>query len=55
MGFFSTSGQHALSTRPMPSRDSSAPSRAPSGVTRVLQKPLQPERLLSTVREYCAL
>lgn len=33
---------------------SSAPSRAPTGVTRVLQKPLQPERLLSTVREYCS-
>ena len=33
---------------------SSAPTRAPAGVTRVLQKPLQPERLLSAVREYCA-
>lgn len=33
---------------------SSAPSRAPDGVTRVLQKPLQLDRLLSVVREYCA-
>jgi CheY-like chemotaxis protein len=33
---------------------SSAPSRAPRGVTRVLQKPLRIERLLSTVQEYCA-
>jgi CheY-like chemotaxis protein len=33
---------------------SSAPSRAPEGVTRVLAKPLQPERLLSVVGEYCA-
>jgi two-component system, chemotaxis family, chemotaxis protein CheY len=32
---------------------SSAPSRAPEGVTRVLQKPLQLDRLLSVVREYC--
>jgi CheY-like chemotaxis protein len=33
---------------------SSAPDSAPQGVTRVLSKPLQPERLLSVVREYCA-
>ena len=33
---------------------SSAPSRAPAGVTLVLRKPVQPERLLSVVREYCA-
>jgi CheY-like chemotaxis protein len=33
---------------------SSAPSRAPEGVTRVLKKPVQPEELLSIVREYCA-
>jgi CheY-like chemotaxis protein len=33
---------------------SSAPNRAPKGVTCVLSKPLQPERLLSVVREYCA-
>ncbi len=33
---------------------SSAPSRAPSGVTRILQKPLKLERLLSVVHEYCA-
>jgi CheY-like chemotaxis protein len=33
---------------------SSAPSRAPEGVARVLKKPLQPERLLSIVREYCS-
>ncbi len=33
---------------------SSAPDRAPSGVTRVLQKPLQFDRLLAVVREYCA-
>jgi CheY-like chemotaxis protein len=32
---------------------SSAPSRAPEGVTRVLKKPTDPERLLSVVREYC--
>ena len=31
----------------------SAPGRAPSGATRVLQKPMPFERLLSTVREYC--
>jgi CheY-like chemotaxis protein len=31
----------------------SAPSRAPSGVAKVLQKPLRIERLLSVVREYC--
>jgi len=33
---------------------SSAPSRAPAGVTKVLQKPLQIDRLLDVVREYCA-
>lgn len=33
---------------------SSAPSRAPEGVTRVLKKPVAPEELLSVVREYCA-
>jgi CheY-like chemotaxis protein len=32
---------------------SSASGRAPEGVTRVLTKPLQPERLLATVREFC--
>jgi CheY-like chemotaxis protein len=32
----------------------SAPSRAPQGVSRVLQKPLKLDRLLSVVREYCA-
>jgi CheY-like chemotaxis protein len=33
---------------------SSAPSRAPAGVTRVLQKPLELSHLLSVVQEYCA-
>lgn len=33
---------------------SSAPGPAPQGATLVLQKPLAFERLLSTVREYCA-
>jgi CheY-like chemotaxis protein len=33
---------------------SSAPALAPAGVTRVLQKPLDFDRLLSVVREYCA-
>lgn len=33
---------------------SSAPSRAPAGVTRVLKKPLELARLLAVVREYCA-
>ena len=33
---------------------SSAAGQAPAGVTRVLQKPLMLERLLSVVREYCA-
>jgi CheY-like chemotaxis protein len=33
---------------------SSAADRAPKDVTRVLQKPLVLERLLSTVHEYCA-
>lgn len=33
---------------------SSAATRAPRGVTRVLQKPLMLDRLLSTVQEYCA-
>jgi CheY-like chemotaxis protein len=33
---------------------SSAPTRAPAGVALVLKKPLEPERLLSVVREYCA-
>jgi CheY-like chemotaxis protein len=33
---------------------SSAPARAPAGVTRVIQKPLQLERLLLVVREFCA-
>jgi CheY-like chemotaxis protein len=33
---------------------SSAPSRAPEGVTRVLQKPVKFERLLAVVREFCA-
>lgn len=32
---------------------SSAPSRAPEGVTRVLQKPLKLERLLAVVKEFC--
>jgi len=33
---------------------SSAANQAPAGVTRVLQKPLEFERLLSVVREFCA-
>ena len=33
---------------------SSAPNRAPTGVTRVLTKPVDPEMLLSIVRDYCA-
>ena len=33
---------------------SSAPNRAPQGATRVLQKPLMLDRLLSTVQEYCS-
>jgi CheY-like chemotaxis protein len=33
---------------------SSAANQAPAGVTRVLQKPLPFDRLLSVVREYCA-
>ena len=33
---------------------SSAQSLAPAGVTLVLKKPVQPERLLSVVRAYCA-
>ena len=33
---------------------SSASGRAPAGVTRVLQKPLAFEQLISVVREYCA-
>ena len=33
---------------------SSAPGPAPAGVTRVLQKPMMFDRLLSVVREYCA-
>jgi CheY-like chemotaxis protein len=32
----------------------SAPDRAPAGVTRVVEKPLMFDRLLSIVREYCA-
>jgi CheY-like chemotaxis protein len=32
----------------------SVPSRAPAGATRVLQKPLEFDRLLSVVREFCA-
>jgi CheY-like chemotaxis protein len=32
---------------------SSAANRAPAGATRVLQKPLELERLLSVVQEYC--
>jgi CheY-like chemotaxis protein len=31
----------------------SSPGRAPAGATRVLQKPMTFDRLLSTVREYC--
>jgi CheY-like chemotaxis protein len=31
----------------------SAPGPTPAGVTRVLQKPVMFDRLLSTVREYC--
>ena len=34
---------------------SSAPIDAPAGVMRVLQKPLMFDRLLSVVREFCAL
>ncbi len=33
---------------------SSAPGPTPAGVTRVLQKPVLFDRLLSTVREFCA-
>lgn len=33
---------------------SSVPSRAPAGVARVLQKPLELDRLLSVVQEFCA-
>jgi len=33
---------------------SSLPSHAPQGVTRVLQKPIELQRLLSVVREFCA-
>ncbi len=33
---------------------SSAQSSAPAGVTLVLKKPVEPERLLSVVRTYCA-
>jgi CheY-like chemotaxis protein len=33
---------------------SSAPKRAPEGVTRVLAKPLALEKLLGVVREFCA-
>jgi two-component system, chemotaxis family, chemotaxis protein CheY len=33
---------------------SSVSARAPAGVTRVLEKPLEFDRLLSVVREYCA-
>jgi two-component system, chemotaxis family, chemotaxis protein CheY len=33
---------------------SSAPSRAPEGVTRVLQKPVQIAQLLTVAREFCA-
>ena len=32
----------------------SAAARAPAGATRVLQKPLKFDRLLSVVKEYCA-
>jgi CheY-like chemotaxis protein len=32
---------------------SSAPSRAPAGVNRVLKKPVELDRLLSVVQEYC--
>jgi len=32
----------------------SAPSEAPKGVARVMRKPLKLERVLSTIREYCA-
>jgi CheY-like chemotaxis protein len=32
----------------------SAPNSAPSGVAKVLQKPLQLDRLLATVHDYCA-
>jgi CheY-like chemotaxis protein len=33
---------------------SSAPSGAPQGATRVLRKPIELERLLDVVREFCA-
>lgn len=33
----------------------SAPSQAPLGVTRVLQKPMEFKRLLSVVQEFCAV
>jgi CheY-like chemotaxis protein len=32
---------------------SSAVNRAPAGVTRVLQKPLELQNLLATVKEFC--
>jgi len=45
--------QPALSSVPVVVHTSAA-GQAPPGVTRVIQKPLRFERLLSVVREYCA-
>ena len=33
---------------------SSSPAQAPAGVTRVLRKPVQMDRLISVIHEYCA-
>jgi hypothetical protein len=44
---------HLLEEVPVVVR-SSALGEAPAGVALVLKKPVQPERLLSIVREYCA-
>lgn len=52
--FFAQMRQHpAFATVPVIVH-TSAPAQAPAGATRVLQKPLKFERLLSVVREYCA-
>jgi hypothetical protein len=52
--FFRT-GSPAPATRRVPVVVySSAPDSAPPGVTRVLRKPVAFDRLLSTVREFCA-
>jgi CheY-like chemotaxis protein len=51
--FFTELRSHAKYARVPVIVHSSAPAAAPQGVTRVLTKPLELERLLGIIREFC--